>query len=52
MIQGDQYVAAITGRYFENISDTDIAIKLNCDERTVRRNRNRLVKKGAENLRC
>ena len=47
MIQGDQYVAAITGRYFENISDTDIAIKLNCDERTVRRNRNRLVKKMA-----
>lgn len=42
-INGDYYSYAVTGRYIENLSDTDIAIKLNCDERTVRRNRSRLV---------
>ncbi len=56
IINCDHYAIAVTGRYFENISDTDIAITLNCDERTVRRNRSRLVRQlsiyfwGAEAL--
>lgn len=55
-IKDDCYEQTITGRYLKNLSDTDIAKTSNCDERTVRRNRSRLIRQlsiyfwGAEAL--
>lgn len=55
-IKDDCYEQTITGRYLKNLSDTDIAKASNCDERTVRRNRSRLIRQlsiyfwGAEAL--
>lgn len=55
-IEADDYYIVIKGRYFDGINDTIIANKIPCDERTVRRNRARLIKKisirlyGAEAL--
>lgn len=43
-IEGDPYYLAVNGRYFEGISDEEIAKQIPCDERTVRRHRSRLVK--------
>lgn len=44
LIEGDTYYAAVSGRYFEGISDEEIAKQIPCDERTVRRHRGRLVR--------
>ncbi|MEG0835302.1 MAG: hypothetical protein RR413_07625 [Christensenellaceae bacterium] len=55
-IESDDYYIVIKERYFDGINDTIIANKIPCDERTVRRNRARLIKKisirlyGAEAL--
>jgi hypothetical protein len=43
-IEGDQYFPAVKGRYFEDISDEEIAKQIPCDDRTVRRHRGRLVR--------
>ena len=43
-IENDPYYAAVSGRYFEGISDEEIARQIPCDERTVRRHRGRLVR--------
>jgi len=43
-IENDAYYAAVSGRYFEGISDEEIAKQIPCDERTVRRHRGRLVR--------
>ncbi len=43
-IEGDPYYLAVKGRYFEGLSDEEIAKQIPCDERTVRRHRSRLVR--------
>lgn len=43
-ISDDYYYRAIPAKYFEKISDDDIAELLSCDASTVRRNRSRLVR--------
>lgn len=47
LIKADEYYTAIEMRYFENKPDGIIAIQIPCAERTVRRNRSRLVKQMA-----
>jgi DNA-directed RNA polymerase specialized sigma24 family protein len=49
-IQNDAYYEAVCMRYFDNAPDSDIAEYCACDERTVRRNRSRLVRKIAVRL--
>lgn len=44
-IQDDQYYDIIPMKYWDDVSPEKIAEKLNCDERTYRRNKNRLVNK-------
>ena len=44
-IRGEYDYNIIEWKYFEYQSDEEIAQKLHCDERTVRRNKNRLVSK-------
>jgi hypothetical protein len=43
-IEDDPYYLVVKGRYFEGISDEKIAEQIPCDERTVRRQRSRLVR--------
>lgn len=43
-IESDPYCLAVKGRYFEQISDEEIAKQIPCDPSTVRRNRGRLVR--------
>lgn len=43
-IKNDQYYLVVSGRYFEGLSDEEIAKKIPCDERTARRHRGRLVR--------
>ena len=43
-IEDDPYYPDVKGRYFEGLSDEEIAKQIPCDERTVRRHRNRLVR--------
>ncbi len=43
-IESDPYYTAVSGRYFEGISDEETARQIPCDERTVRRHRGRLVR--------
>lgn len=43
-IRDDQYYSAVSGKYFDGLSDEEIAKKIPCDERTVRRHRGRLVR--------
>lgn len=50
VVQDDVYYPAVQMRYFENASDADIAKVIYCDERTVRRNRGRLVRRIAVRL--
>ena len=45
VIQTDQYYETVCMRYFDNASDAEIAEFCACDERTVRRNRSRLVRR-------
>jgi len=43
-IQDDQYYLVVKGRYFEGLTDEEIAKVIPCDTRTVRRQRGRLVR--------
>lgn len=43
-VAGDYYYPVICGRYIERVTEKELAEKLFCDERTIRRNRSRLVK--------
>lgn len=43
-VKGDYYYRAVPMKYFEGISDDDVAKQLFCDGSTIRRNRSRLVK--------
>ena len=43
-IENDPYYPIVKGRYFERISDEEIAKSIPCDDRTVRRQRSRLVR--------
>ena len=45
IVKGDAQYRTLSGRYFDNISDAEIAKELGCDESTVWRHRKRLVKK-------
>lgn len=47
---GDTYYQALSGKYFDHLEDDAIAININCDPRTVRRNRGRLVRRVAVRL--
>jgi hypothetical protein len=49
-LTSDPYFRAISGRYFDQISDDEIAKEIPCDPRTVRRNRGRLVRRVAVRL--
>lgn len=49
-ISGDSYFQVISMRYFEGLNDNIIASQLPCDERTVRRNRSRIIKNIALKL--
>jgi RNA polymerase sigma factor (sigma-70 family) len=44
-IQDDEYYDIIPLKYWDNLSPAEIAERLNCDERTYRRHKNRLVNK-------
>jgi hypothetical protein len=43
-IEDDPYYPVVTGRYFKNMSDEDIAKQVPCDTTTVWRQRKRLVR--------
>jgi len=49
-LTSDPYYLSVSGRYFESKSDEDIAESLDCETRTVRRNRGRLVRRIAVRL--
>lgn len=49
-LTSDPYYLTISGRYFEQMSDDQIAEQIPCDPRTVRRNRGRLVNRVAIRL--
>ena len=42
-ISDDPYYETIEARYFRQKKDEEVAARIPCDERTIRRNRNRLV---------
>lgn len=46
-LTSDPYYLTISGRYFDKMTDDEIALKIPCDPRTVRRNRGRLVHRVA-----
>jgi hypothetical protein len=43
-IEDDPYYSAISGRYFDGLSDEEIAEQIPCAAATVRRNRKRLIR--------
>lgn len=43
LIQNDPYVRAVTGRYFDGLTDDAIGEEIHCDATTVWRNRKRLM---------
>lgn len=49
-LTSDPYYLTIPGRYFDQMSDDQIAEQIPCDPRTVRRNRGRLVNRVAIRL--
>lgn len=49
-ISGDEYYQAVALKYFDGKTDEMIAEEINCDQSTVRRNKNRLVRKLAIKL--
>ncbi|NSW84452.1 MAG: hypothetical protein HPY90_14550 [Syntrophothermus sp.] len=49
-LTNDPYYLALSGRYFDDLSDNAIAEELHCEERTVRRHRGRLVRRVAIRL--
>lgn len=46
----DSYYRVIPGRYFEDMTDEELAKELHCEDRTIRRNRGRLVHRIAIRL--
>jgi hypothetical protein len=42
-VEDDCFYAVIPGKYINRESDEELGVKLHCDERTVRRHKNRLV---------
>lgn len=44
LIKNDYYFYAVWGRYYRKMSDKEMSNRLKCDESTVRRNRNKLVR--------
>lgn len=49
-LEKDSYYRVIPGRYFEDKSDDEMAKELHCEDRTIRRNRGRLVHRIAIKL--
>lgn len=49
-LTSDTYYRALEAKYFEQLDDEAVAKNLNCDPRTVRRNRGRLVRRVAVRL--
>ncbi len=49
-LQIDEYYPVIEMKYWEQKSDDEIAVRMNCDPRTVRRNKSRLVRRLAVRL--
>ena len=45
IIAGDPYERIVNYKYFEEKNDEEIAVLVNCDPRTVRRNKSRLVRR-------
>ncbi|KLU66738.1 sigma-70, region 4 [Desulfosporosinus acididurans] len=45
VIKGDKYHDIIPMKYFDGMTIEDIALSLGCDEKTVRRNKSRMVNK-------
>lgn len=50
LIKNDEYYPAIEMRYFKKMADEIIALQIPCAERTVRYNRNRLIRQMALSL--
>ncbi len=50
VVQNDAYYDTVSMRYFDNAPDSEIAEVCGCEERTVRRNRSRLVRRLAVRL--
>lgn len=44
LIQNDPFIRAVTGKYFDGLSDDGIGEEIHCDATTVWRNRKRLLK--------
>ena len=49
-VKNDEYYSLLTMKYFEGKSDDEIAEKFACDPRTIRRNKNRLIRVVAVKL--
>lgn len=49
-LTSDPYFPAVSGRYFDQKTDDEIAAEISCDPTTVRRNRGRLVRRVAIRL--
>lgn len=49
-IKDDEYYQVIEMRYFKGMKDDEIAESISCDPSTVRRNKNRLIRKVAVKL--
>jgi DNA-directed RNA polymerase specialized sigma24 family protein len=49
-IKDDPYCETIEAKYFRQATDEEVATQLSCDERTVRRNRSRLLRRIAIRL--
>ncbi len=49
-IRGDPYYETVEARYFRQEKDDEVAALIPCDERTVRRNRSRLLSRIAVRL--
>lgn len=43
-LEDEYYYPTIAAKYFDKISDEDLAKKMHCEDRTIRRQRSRLVK--------
>lgn len=43
IVEQEYYFRIIPGKYFDRLSDGELGAELSCDERTVRRQKNRLI---------
>lgn len=50
IVKEDEYYPLLTKKYFENKKDDEIAADFDCDERTIRRNKSRLIRRIAIKL--